>query len=235
MIQRFEDEYPETRLGTSPDDTASLHSRGSSILSTSPPLSSVPTMTDSFVDPTAQESDEDEPRLLRSRHNSDVSLASRSMSIEEGALHRFGHRVRTGLLNPSRPTSSHSEHAFISGSMDNEGLPEHLRALREYFMNFSGDELRTKVQGLGWEKAFDSVVENAQELQNFEAEDPVAFKRFRESQIASLKNRNPDLQLTDVIEHGRTADGPVVNGEGHRPMVFRDVSKEGRSDDCAVE
>ncbi|KAF3009943.1 hypothetical protein E8E13_011107 [Curvularia kusanoi] len=236
MIQRFEDEYPETRLGTSPGDTASLHSRGSSILSTSPPLSSVPTMTDSFIDPTAQESDEDEPRLLRSRHNSDVSLASRSMSIEEGALHRFGHRVRTGLLNPSRPTSSHSEHAFISGSMDDEGLPEHLRALREYFMNFSGDELRTKIQGLGWEKAFDSVVENAQELQNFEAEDPVAFKRFRESQIASLKNRNPDLQLADVIEeHGRTTDGPVVNGEGHRPMVFRDVSKEGRSDDYAVE
>jgi hypothetical protein len=95
-------------------------------------------------------------------------------------------------------------------------------------MNFSGDELRNKIQGLGWEKAFDSVVENAQELQSLESEDPVAFKQFRESQIASLKNRNPDLQVADVIEHGR-------GGEGHRPMVFRDVSKDGRSDDCAVE
>lgn len=239
MIQRFEDEYPETRLGTSPTDTASLHSHASSVLSSSPPLSSVPTMTDSFTDPTAQESDEDEPRLLRSRHNSDVSLASRSMSIEEGALHRFGHRVRTGLLNPSRPTSSHSEHAFISGSQDNEGLPEHLRALREYFMNFSGDELRNKIQGLGWEKAFDSVLENAEELRNLESEDPVAFKRFRESQIASLKNRNPDLQVADYIEHGRSVDDAGTKNrtskDGHRPVPFRDVSKDGRSDDYAVE
>lgn len=235
MIQRFEDEYPETRLGTSPTDTASIRSRTSSVLSTSPPLSTVPTMTDSFTDPTAQESDEDEPRLLRSRHNSDVSLASRSMSIEEGALHRFGHRVRTGLLNPSRPTSSHSDQAFLSGSKDDEGLPEHLRALREYFMNFSGDELRNKIQGLGWEKAFDSVMENAEELKNLEAEDPVAFKRFREAQIASLKNRNPDLQVADYIEQGRSADAPAANAEGHRPIPFRDVSKGGRSDDYAVE
>lgn len=233
MILRFEDEYPETRLGTSPPDTASL-SRTSSILSTSPPLSTVPTMTDSFTDPTAQDSDEDEPRLLRSRHNSDVSLASRSMSIEEGALHRFGHRVRTGLLNPSRPTSSHSDQALLSGSKDDEGLPEHLRALREYFMNLSGEELRSKIQGLGYEKAFDSVLENAEELRNLESEDPVAFKRFREAQIASLKNRNPDLRVEDYIEQGRTVEG-VKSKEGHRPMPFRDISKDGTGNDFAVE
>ena len=123
--------------------------------------------------------------------------------------------------------------------MDDEGLPEHLRALREYFMNFSGDEIRNKIQGLGWEKAFDSVVENAQELRNLESEDPIAFKRFRESQIASLKNRNPDLQVADVIEHGRTeegqGEGANTNGESHRPMVFRDISKEGSNNDYAVE
>ncbi|KAJ8107995.1 hypothetical protein OPT61_g8483 [Boeremia exigua] len=124
--------------------------------------------------------------------------------------------------------------------MDDEGLPEHLRALREYFMNFSGEELRNKIQGLGWEQAFDSVLENAQELKNLEAEDPVGFKRFRESQIASLKNRNPDLQVADVIKHGRTAEGTAPedaasNGATHRPMVFRDVSKDGKGDDYAVE
>jgi hypothetical protein len=188
MIQRFEDEYPETRL--QPSSSASTHS---SLLSSSPPASSIPTLTDSYMDATTHESDEDEPRLLRSRHNSDVSLASRSMAIEEGALHRFGHRVRTGLLNPSRPTSPSAEHTFISGTMDDHGLPEHLRALREYFMTMSGEELRARIKGLGWEKAFDSVVENAEELKTLELEDPVAFKQFRESQIAALKNRNPDI------------------------------------------
>ena len=102
-------------------------------------------------------------------------------------------------------------------------------------MNFSGDELRNKIQGLGWEKAFDSVVENAQELQSLESEDPVAFKQFRESQIASLKNRNPDLQVADVVEQSRADVAADGNKEGHRPMVFRDVSKEGRGDEFAVE
>ena len=192
MIQRFEDEYPETRLQRS--DTASTHST-SSVLSNSPPVSTVPTLDNSMTDITNPESDEDEPSTLRSRHNSDVSLASRHMSLEEGRLHRFGHRVRTGLLNPSRPSSSHdeSQQAFISGSMDDQGLPEHLRSLREYFSNYSGDEMRHMIEGLGWEKAFDSVVENAEELKNLERDDPSGFKVFREAQIAALKNRNPDI------------------------------------------
>jgi hypothetical protein len=62
-----------------------------------------------------------------------------------------------------------------------------------YFQNMSGDEMRQMIEGVGWEKAFDSVVENAEELRNLEREDPAAFKVFRESQIAALKNRNPDI------------------------------------------
>ncbi|KAF2028817.1 RNI-like protein [Setomelanomma holmii] len=196
MIQRFEDEYPETRL--QPSDNASTHSSVASVPSSSPPVSAVPTLDNSITDITGQDSDEEEPPMLRSRHNSDVSLASRHMSQEEGRLHRFGHRVRTGLLNPSRPTSSHGDSdetnpAFLSGSMDDHGLPEHLRSLRMYFQNMSGDEMRQMIEGVGWEKAFDSVVANAEELRNLEREDPAAFKVFRESQIAALKNRNPDI------------------------------------------
>jgi hypothetical protein len=193
MIQRFEDEYPETRL--QPSDTASTTS---SKLSSSPPTSAVPTLDNSVSTDfsTQPESDEDEPSTLRSRHNSDVSLASRHMSLEEGRLHRFGHRVRTGLLNPSRPTTPdvQENHAsFISGTADDQGLPEHLRTLRAYFQNYSGNEMRTMIEGKGWEQAFDSVAENAEELRNLERDDPAQFKMFRESQIAALKNRNPDI------------------------------------------
>jgi hypothetical protein len=196
MIQRFEDEYPETRL--QPSDTASINSSIGSVPNSSPPISKVPTLDNSITDVTNQDSDEEEGLTLRSRHNSDVSLASRHMSQEEGRLHRFGHRVRTGLLNPSRPTSSsgdesHNNPAFISGSMDDHGLPEHLRSLRMYFQNYSGDEMRQMIEGAGWEKAFNNVVENAVELRNLEREDPAAFQMFKESQIAALKNRNPDI------------------------------------------
>lgn len=207
MIQRFEDEYPETRL--QPSDSLSTHS-SSSIPSTSPPSSFLPTLDNSITDSTNLESDEDEPSTLRSRHNSDVSLASRSMSLEEGRLHRFGHRVRTGLLNPSRPSSSHSEQALISGSMDDHGLPEHLRSLRAYFSNFSGDEMKHMIEGVGWEEAFDSVVENAEELKNLEREDPAAFKVFRESQIAALKNRNPDIFAPGEANRNKHSDDFAV-------------------------
>lgn len=215
MIQRFEDEYPETRLRP----TSEVESMNSSNPSSSLPASTVPTLDNSITDITAVESDEEEPHFLRSRHNSDVSLASRHMSQEEGRLHRFGHRVRTGLLNPSRPSTSDGDestppNAFISGTMDDCGLPQHLVSLRHSFMALTGDEMRQKVEGLGWEKAFDSVVENAEELSKLEKEDPAAFKTFRESQIAALKNRNPDI---------------------HAPGESTDCNKSADADDCAVE
>ncbi|KAE8833786.1 hypothetical protein HRS9139_05605 [Pyrenophora teres f. teres] len=211
MIQRFEDEYPETRI--QPSDAAST---SSSIPSNSPPTSAVPTLDASITtDHTTPESDEDEPMRIRSRHNSDVSLASRNMSLEEGRLHRFGHRVRTGLLNSSRPTTpnaSDNHEAFISDSADCEGLPEHILALREYFIKYSGDDMRTMIEGKGWEEAFDSIVENAEELRNLERDDPAHFKIFKDSQIAALKNRNPDIFA------------PGEKGRGC-----------GEVDDCAVE
>ncbi|OAK95470.1 RNI-like protein [Phaeosphaeriaceae sp. SRC1lsM3a] len=196
MIQRFEDEYPETRIQAS--DSASIHSSVASVPSSSPPASTVPTLDNSVTDATNADSDEEGSLTLRSRHNSDVSLASRHMSQEEGRLHRFGHRVRTGLLNPSRPTSAHGdeEHsnpAFLSGSMDDHGLPEHLRSLRMYFSNYSGDEMREMIEGVGWEQAFTKVVDNAEELKNLERDDPVQFQLFKDSQIAALKNKNPGI------------------------------------------
>ncbi|KAF2822080.1 RNI-like protein [Ophiobolus disseminans] len=218
MIQRFEDEYPETRL--QPSDNASVASSigtSGSIPSSSPPVSHVPTLDNSVsTDFTNQDSDEEGSLTLRSRHNSDVSLASRHMSLEEGRLHRFGHRVRTGLLNPSRPTSSHenAEHtnpAFLSGSMDDCGLPEHILSLRTYFQNYSGDEMKQMIEGVGWEKAFDKVVANAEELRDLEKEDPTAFQMFKESQIAALKNRNPDVYGPgEAHEHRKSGDDFAV-------------------------
>lgn len=213
MIQRFEDEYPETRVR--PSDATSIHSSIASVPSSSPPASRVPTLDNSVTDITNQDSDEEEGLTLRSRHNSDVSLASRHMSLEEGRLHRFGHRVRTGLLNPSRPTSSHGDDenpnpSFISGTMDDHGLPEHLRSLRMYFSNYSGDEMRQMGEGVGWEKAFGNVVENAEELRNLERDDPAAFQVFKESQIAALKNRNPDIFGPGEVHERRSGDDFAV-------------------------
>ncbi len=190
MIRRFETEFPDTRLHRS--NTASTQS---SVQSNSPPASSVPTLNSSVTDTNNGESDEDEPFKVRSRHNSDVSLANRHMAQEEGRLHRFGHRVRTGLLNSAdtNPTGQDGKQTINSAPIDESKLPEHLISLRDHFFKYSGPEMKQMIEGLGWEKAFDSVVENAEELQTLERDDPEGFKIFRESQIAALKNRNPEI------------------------------------------
>lgn len=215
MIQRFEDEYPETRLP--PTDTASTHS---SVPSTSPPASSVPTLSTNATDNAGNESDDDEPKALRSRHNSDVSLASRNLSLEEGRLHRFGHRIRTEIMNANRPSSSHSDQANVSGSMDNHDLPEHLMALREHFLAYSGDEIRNMTESVGLDKAFDSVIDNAEQLKRLKEEDPEEFAKFRETQIKALMNRNPGLH------------SPEAHADEKKELAVR--VKEG-GDDCAVE
>ena len=83
--------------------------------------------------------------------------------------------------------------------MDNFNLPHHLLALREKYLNYSGEELRHMTEQVGWEKAFDNIVDNAEQLKRLEVENPEEFRLFRETQIAALKNRNPDINpVVDV-------------------------------------
>ncbi|KAJ4351255.1 Microtubules assembly and stabilization protein [Didymosphaeria variabile] len=194
MIKRFEDEYPETRVRSQSTDAASTTS---SIPSSSPPLSAVPTISTSATENVFHDSDDDEPKALRSRHNSDVNLASRAQTLEEGRLHRLGHRLRTEFINPSRPTSSHSEQANMSGSMNDLGLPPHVMALRNHLATYSGEQIREMTEGAGWEKAFNDIVDNAEELKRMERENPEEFARFRDTQIAALKNATPSFEISD--------------------------------------
>jgi hypothetical protein len=212
MIQRFEDEFPDARIQPT-TDSASVHS---SAASTSPPASTFPNMSTSVTENGNQESDEDEQdgsKPLLYRHNSDVSIASRALSLEEGRLHRLGHRVRTEILNASRPSSSHSasgttldnahmdmSQANNSGTLDDHQLPAHIQALREKYLAYSGEEIRNMTEEVGWEKAFGEIMENAEELRVLEREDPEGFRRFRESQLAALRNREPS-----VVEGGEGA------------------------------
>jgi hypothetical protein len=64
-------------------------------------------------------------------------------------------------------------------------------------------------ESVGWEKAFDTIVENAEELKDMMRENPEEFAKFRETQIAALRNRNPDV---DVAAGG--VDVGKKEGEG---------------------
>ncbi|KAK8154570.1 hypothetical protein IWX90DRAFT_58410 [Phyllosticta citrichinensis] len=77
---------PAPTAGGPVNDAASAHTGGDSDM-------------DDYLD------DEYLPPLgLRSRHNSDVSLASRAQTLEEGRVHRMGQSVRRDVIRPGTPT-----------------------------------------------------------------------------------------------------------------------------------
>jgi hypothetical protein len=141
IIQRFEDEYPETRVPppddisavtrTSTQDSTSTHSTGVASSSTVSPSSAVTTATTADAD--ASDS-EDEPFLnpplgQRSRHASDVSLAAKAMVKEEGAVHKIGQEVKRQFLQDKGGD-------VLDRAGEDEGLRqelerEHVRLLKE--------------------------------------------------------------------------------------------------------
>ncbi|OAF55012.1 hypothetical protein VC83_08758 [Pseudogymnoascus destructans] len=100
MITRFENEYPDTRLPPSPPFTTALpttfHTPSNPATATHPPVGSAAdyaypdetALSDEDIDAVPEEGRTSRPIL--SRHNSDVSLASKALSQEEGRMLRFG-------------------------------------------------------------------------------------------------------------------------------------------------
>jgi hypothetical protein len=218
MIQRFEDEFPETRLPQ--PDAASITSQlsASSPTSASQILSASATDTERTWTTTGDFSDDEEPKALRSRHNSDVSLASRALSLEEGRIHRLGHRVRTEILNASGPPSPTGSPSTDPTTNTSSSLPSHpksspnadadahLQSLRAKLDSYSGEDLRHLSQQLGPEDAFQRLSDNAVELKRLVSENPGEFERFKASQIAALRNRKLDVEGREE-QDGSKAEG----------------------------
>jgi hypothetical protein len=187
MIQRFEDEYPECRV-TPPvaiptattgvtDDAASSVSSVEGSLTT--PFASGTLNPDSFSNSvTLQGTDSDEEeapsRVRLSRHNSEVSLAARALSIEEGHVHRMGQKVKRALISPPN--------GLVDGAVeeDPENEPDHIKALREKLATLKAEEIRDSVITDGWEKTGDDVINKGLYLKKMEHEDPEGLRRWRE-------------------------------------------------------
>ncbi|KAF2816845.1 RNI-like protein, partial [Mytilinidion resinicola] len=213
MIQRFEEEYPECRLysaGNMYSDTASTHSSAHS--SSSPPTSTAATFSTSPSDTHAIESDDEERKAaIRSRHNSDVSLASRALSMEEGRIHRLGQRVRAEIYNHSRPSSSSglgdplSQIEALSKVKDGHSTPT-LHEIRSKLDALTGEELRLAAEHGDWEETLNRIGENAEEIQRLKHESPEEFKVFSDAQRAARFN-------TGKAHEGFRANGSAIHDQ----------------------
>lgn len=173
MIQRFEDEYPETRIplqaSTAPESGGSQHSgdEGNGITSTDANLSSSLQDIENAID----DEETDQYAICLSRTSSMTSLHSRAMTSEEGHVHRLGQNLRRDFLNPS----------FGEGDSNDES---HVAALREKLDRLHGEQSESPFE----DKAFEELESTVNELWAAQRQDAESFETFKQSQIAAQIN-----------------------------------------------
>lgn len=183
MISRFEEEYPETRV-PSANDTSLLSSSTEKAPSMTSSISGTVDIT-SPVDAEASDAeDEDALRPPMSRHNSDASLASRALTLEEGRLHRLGQHMRREVVasnpasNPASPTLKPADLA----------PDQRLAILKERLESTPGSELKQMVESAGWEEVLKKVGANYEDLRALQEQDPEGWEQFKLSQERARLN-----------------------------------------------
>ncbi|KAF4628553.1 hypothetical protein G7Y89_g9600 [Cudoniella acicularis] len=182
MINRFEDEYPETRVApviTSPPVAELREASPTPSVDLSASHDGQGLDDETVIVEPPMSDDEDGLCPVLSRHNSDVSLASRALNEEEGRMHRFGQQFRRDILKTDHDNET-------SGKEQ----PQHLQLLKAMVDEWGGEEIRNKIHEQGHEAVMEELSKEASVLkkQLIEA-DPEAWTKFVESQEAAQRNR----------------------------------------------
>lgn len=219
MIQRFEDEYPETRL-PKPITISPSPNFSHSSTSFDPTTSSQATETDiSPSDPASPDLEDDlSAPLIRpsslSRRNSSPSLASRQAQ-EEGRMHRFGQRVKRDILRPESEDHAH-------GTTGTEVEAEYLQDLRKRLESLEGSEIKDKVESMGPEAVYQALDATAEELAAMKKQDPEGWARMKAMREAALtlfedQGSSPPGTANSVVgkmlERNEKKQWPHANGE----------------------
>lgn len=187
MIQRFEDEYPETKVPELPQPT-------SNGLPSPDPSNGDQTST-SFDEPRGPpgthstkeyfpSQDGAEPYSVRlARTPSSTSLVAKAYTEEEGRMHRFGQGMRREILNPSGMDDKFNGNGESNGSHDDT-----LASLRTRLEGLRGEEIRLRVEHDGVDNVIREFGINAKELLVLKEQDPEGFEAFRNSQLAAQIN-----------------------------------------------
>lgn len=181
MIKRFEDEFPETRLQR--EETSPLEAGSGPQISPSGSLDLANTTEDqksdneqAIVDGNGSD-DDFVVRPVLSRHNSDVSEASRVLSQEEGRMHRFGQKIRRDIINAPEDETGNEDAA-------------HVQFLRALVNDIGSEELEKQLQTGGNEKVLQELNNETSTLRTKLIEsDPEGWRKFVEAQEVTAKNQ----------------------------------------------
>lgn len=190
MIKRFEEEFPETRLPSAVISALADSQKESEQAEAfdSQKMSESLDNERTIVDGGSDEEVVIYPTL--SRHNSDVSLASKALSQEEGRMHRFSQAFRRDIL--IEPDTEDQENGILATIG-----PAQLRLLRAMVDDLGGEELKKKVETEGDEVIVDEIKNEASLLrEKLKSGDPEGWQRFVEAQKAAQRNSKiPSSQL----------------------------------------
>ena len=197
MIQRFEEEYPETRIAPALPQSPRLAASITSSLESKTVGSSEGAEASTLGTEAGGKSDdedefEDAAELRPSiggRHDSTASLASRALTLEEGRLHRLGQHLRREVVNsPSTGTPTTSGSAPWKEEQRLKELATKIEAI-------SGEELRDMVEAEGWEETLSKVGANFEDLRSLQQQDPEGWEQFKEAHLASKQNVRDDRSV----------------------------------------
>ncbi|KAJ5744724.1 hypothetical protein N7533_009594 [Penicillium manginii] len=199
MIQRFEDEYPETRLpqvtpASVAPDNGSQHSSEDAI----DPGALSSNLTSSIIENENAVDDEetDQYAIHLSRTSSMTSLHARAMTSEEGHVHRLGQNLRRDFLNPS----------MGEGEVD-EDDQSHLVALREKLERLHEQQSQSPFDSARAEEAFEKLGNTVDELWAAQHQDAEGFEKFKQSQIAA--HINSRMALSGASDPAADEEGQV--------------------------
>jgi hypothetical protein len=187
MIQRFEEEYPDSRIApngtTLVEPSASMASSFQSTLTSSFATGERAELLNPSGDVDDGEDDTVKPPM--SRHNSDASLASRALTLEEGRLHRLGQSIRREIVD-SIPTT-HTPLGDGVAPPPTAGQ-QRLEILKERLESTPGNELGPLVEKIGWKAVLDKVGANLDDLRQLQELDPEGWEQFRDSHMKARMN-----------------------------------------------
>ncbi|KAF3482544.1 cell wall biogenesis protein Mhp1 [Arthroderma uncinatum] len=199
MIQRFEDEFPDTRI---PDETSTTRSSDESPNRSNINDSAILEPQDSSANPNTGDDDEVDRYAVRlSRASSNTSLHSRALTSEEGTVHRLSHHLNHTLLHrhdkdkdkdKNQDQDQQSPEKPISQSPPDAVQVQALREKLERLRGLEGQETHAHTDTEGRPSSSHSILQegtsNLEELLALQKQDPEAFAELKESHIVALIN-----------------------------------------------
>ncbi|PKS07515.1 hypothetical protein jhhlp_006119 [Lomentospora prolificans] len=185
IIKRFEDEFPETREVTNGTHRP-LSGAADVAQGTQQVVPSLPDGEDSNVLVSDVEDDENSLHIRPISRSSSLHANTKPLDLEEGRMHRRGHRFRTSIVHPFEKYEE-----VLVASLDEMGEnSKHLQMLREMIDDLNDPALDASVAEKGLVRTFKE--ERALVAERLRDVDPEHWEKFRESQVMARKNINVD-------------------------------------------